>query len=223
MQEVAPLPPVPVLGPVTVAREIVVSAYVLYRTSLTKFVWRVLPLLALAILVSPDLEKTGTAGSLLLTLLSVAIDSIAGGIALAAMLRVHVPDIEVRLDVRSFVALIATEIYLSLIIGLAALLLLFPAFWVAAATFLAPIYALVYRQSPVAAVSSSATLAKGNLRPLMLVALLWLLFLVTGIGTAYIVPESVEFLWSLAYSLLWLYNYALVVVAFARLRPAVSN
>lgn len=201
----------------------VVSAYILYRTALPKFVWRVLPLLALAILVSPDLEKTGTSGSLLLTLLSYAIDIVASGVALAAMLRVHVPDIEVRLDVRSFVALIATEIYLSLIIGLAALLLLFPAFWVAAATYLAPVYALAYRQSPVAAVSSSASLTKGNLRPLMLVVLLWLLFLVTGIGITFFIPGSVEFVWSLAYSLLWLYNYALVVVAFARLRRAASN
>lgn len=210
-------------GPLTVAREIAVSAYVLYRTALPTFVWRVLPLLALAVLVSPDFEKAGTSASILLSLLSVAIDSVAGAVALAAMLRIHVPEIEVRLDGRAIVALIATEIYLSLIIGLAALLLLFPALWVAAATILAPVYALAYRQSPVAAVSSSVSLAKGNLRSLMLVALLGLLFLVTGIGTVFIVPESLEFLWSLAYSLLWLYNYALAVVAFARLRPAVSN
>jgi hypothetical protein len=203
-----------------VAREIVVSAYALYRTALPTFVWRVLPLLALAIFVSPDLEKTGTTGSFLGLLLSYAIDSVAGGVALAAMLRIQVPDVEVKMEARSFVAFIATEIYLSLIIGLAALLLLFPAFWVAAATILAPIYAFAYRQSPVAAVSSSAQLVKGNLRPLMLVAFLWFLFLVTGIGAAYIVPESFEFLWSLVYALLWLYNYALVVVAFARLRPA---
>ena len=107
MQEVVSLPPAPIPGLLTVAKEIVVSAYVLYRTALPKFVWRVLPLLALAILVSPDLEKTGTSGSLLLSLLSYAIDIVASGVALAAMLRVHVPDIEVRLDVRSFVALIA--------------------------------------------------------------------------------------------------------------------
>jgi hypothetical protein len=155
MQEAVPLPPAPNPGPLTVAKGMVVAAYILYRTALPKFVWRVLPLLALAIFVSPDLEKTGTSGSLLLTLLSYAIDTVASGVALAAMLRIHVPDIEVRLDVRSFVALIATEIYLSLIIGLAALLLLFPAFWVAAATILAPVYALAYRQSPVASVSSS--------------------------------------------------------------------
>lgn len=220
MQEAAPTPSVPIPGPLAIAREIVVSAYALYRTALPTFVWRVLPLLALAIFVSPDLEKTGTTGSFLGLLLSYAIDSVASGVALAAMLRIQVPDVEVKMEARSFVALFATEIYLSLIIGLAALLLLLPAFWVAAATFLAPIYAFTYRQSPVAAVSSSIALTKGHLRPLMLVVLLWLLFLMTGIGIDYIVPESVEFLWSLAYSLLWLYNYALVVVAFARLRPA---
>lgn len=220
MQEAVPLSPAPIPGPLTVAKEIIVSAYVLYRTALPKFVWRVLPLLTLAILVSPDLESTSAAGSLLLSLLSVVIHSVAGGVALAVMLRVQLPDVEVTFSVRSFVALIATEIYLSLIIGLAALLLLIPAFWVAAATFLAPIYAFAYRQSPIAAVSSSVSLTKGNLRPLMLLALLWLLFLVAEIGTGYIMPESVEFLWSLAYSLLWLYNYALVVVAFTRLRPA---
>lgn len=223
MQEAVPPSPVPIPGPVTVAKEIIVSAYVLYRTALPKFIWRVLPLLALAILVSPDFETTDTAGSVLLLLLSFAIDCVAGGIALAAMLRVHVPDIEVRLDVRSFVALIATELYLSLIIGLAALLLVLPAFWVAAVTFLAPIYAFAYRRSPVASVSSSAALAKGNVRALMLVALFCLLLMVMEIGVAYLIPEPVEFLGSLVYSLLWLYNYALVVAAFARLRTAVSN
>lgn len=223
MQEAVSSPSVAILGPLAVAKELVVSAYVLFRTALPSVFWRVLLLLALAVLVSPDSEETGATGSVLLFLLSDVIDSIAGGVALAAMLRVHVPEIEVRLDVRSFVALIATKIYLSLIIGLAALLFVFPAFWVAAATFFAPIYAFAYRQSPVAAVSSSATLAKGWLRPLMLLALFCAVFMVTEIGVGYFIPESLEFLGSLVFSFFWLYSYALVTVAFARLRPTVRS
>ena len=111
------------------------------------------------------------------------------------------------------------EAYVSVAFALGLLLLVLPGLLILAATFLAPAFALVYRQGPISAVASSTEYTKGNLLPICLSVLAFTAATTVPALLVDYLPQPILFVANLALAFAGLYLYAMVVVVFGHLHP----
>lgn len=205
------------LSPATTA--LFSSAFALYRDAFPRLLRACLPLLFIAELITVPEASDATSPLLLTETAYFFLCALANASALLVLLRVRFPADTFRLSFASLGLLLLTEAYIVLAASLAALFLVLPALWVLSATFIAPVYALAFRQWPITASASSAERMRGHLLPIAAFVTLYIVVIVTGGFATLYLPTPVAFIANLVLAVVQLGWYAVVVVVFDRLHP----
>jgi hypothetical protein len=198
---------------------ILVSAFALYKRALPLLAKTTLPLLALAEVTNLFGDPSSESTSFVATVAYWLVSPLASAWALSVFFRTEFPGTSATLTPASFVLFLLAEAYVSVALGLGLLLLVLPGLVVLSATFLAPALALVYCQGPVSAVASSTEYTKGNLLPICLAILVFVIATTVPSLVLDYLPQPVLFVAKLALAFAGLYLYAMVVVVFERLHP----
>jgi hypothetical protein len=206
------------------------AAFALYREALPALARRVLPVLAIAesidLLPWPDHPLV----LLMASFISWLALTWAHAIGLGVMLRLHVPNIVASVGATSLALFALVDAYVWLTVSVSLLFFVFPGIVIAAATILAPVFALEKHQGPFEAVASSTDCAKGNLIPIAKAMLaVWVSLIIAssllGAGVWLAGPASapIAYTGSVLLAFAGLFHYSLVVVLFSRLYPSPAS
>lgn len=194
------------------------SAFSLYRSSLSQFIWPSLVLFGCFSLISlPDTEVAQSAyRSLGIQILE---ETILSTIVLSTMLHQRFPGLRISLSLGLLARLLFTYVFAAVAFALGIFLLVLPGLWALAAMFLSPIFVLGHKLWPIEAISASAAISRGNL--INILGLIFMCWIAIGAITylADFLSQPFSYIANLAIFISRLYYYAIVVVVFADLNP----